>query len=74
MLTVDNISVAESLDGVEVACPAIELTMAESMLCNAAYPLTQASQDSTNSFGAYISRPKEATRRESGMPPATWCC
>lgn len=43
MLTVHQIIVIESLEGAEAICPKDHLEMAESMVCNATYPLTQAS-------------------------------
>lgn len=58
MLTVSDLSVEWGLGGVEVVCPENELGMAESMLCNAVYRLTQASPRACIS----ISRPKEALR------------
>lgn len=45
MLTVHEVSVEESLDGVEVVCPERILEMAGSMVCDATYLLTQASQE-----------------------------
>lgn len=44
MLTVHQIAVEESLDGVEVICPEKTLEMAMSMVCNATYLLIQASR------------------------------
>ncbi|CAM9245227.1 unnamed protein product [Ectocarpus sp. 13 AM-2016] len=43
MLTVNQITVVESLKGAEATCPKNHLELAESMVCNATYPLTQAS-------------------------------
>lgn len=43
MLSVHDINVEESLDGVNVVCPETSLQKTESMVCNATYPLTQAS-------------------------------
>ncbi len=43
MLTVHEIYVEESLDGVDVFCPETILRMTESMVCNSTYPLTQVS-------------------------------
>lgn len=55
MLTVHDVAVEESLDGVEVVCPEMTLEKAGSMVCNATYLLTQVSLEQRRSAAEELS-------------------